>query len=100
MSHRLLLSGIVAIGIADGDDERGCAALHGRDRRDPRRLRARRSNPRLPPLDRPDAAACEHGATMRKGEAVAKEVARLASRAILYRRPGVALTLQRAGDAL
>jgi hypothetical protein len=37
---------------------------------------------------------------MRAGEAVVKELARLASRAILYRQPGLALRLQRAGDAL
>ena len=37
---------------------------------------------------------------MREGEAVLKELARLASRAILYRQPGLALRLQRAGDGL
>lgn len=39
-------------------------------------------------------------ATMREGEAVLKELAGLASRAILYRAPGLALSLQRAGDGL
>jgi hypothetical protein len=39
-------------------------------------------------------------ATMQEGEAVQKQIARLASRAILYRQPGLALALQRAGDAL
>ena len=39
-------------------------------------------------------------ATMREGEAVLKELARLASRAIRYRQPGLALRLQRAGDGL
>jgi hypothetical protein len=38
--------------------------------------------------------------TMREGEAVLKELARLASRAILYRLPGLALDLQRAGNRL
>jgi hypothetical protein len=38
--------------------------------------------------------------TMREGEAVMKELARLASRAILYRVPGLALRLQHAGDLL
>ena len=38
--------------------------------------------------------------TMREGEAVLKELARLASRAILYRQIGLAVRLQRAGDAL
>ena len=39
-------------------------------------------------------------ATMREGEAVLKELARLSSRAILYRQPGVALRLQAAADRL
>jgi hypothetical protein len=39
-------------------------------------------------------------ATMREGEAVVKELARLASRAILYRLPGLALELQAAGNRL
>jgi hypothetical protein len=39
-------------------------------------------------------------ATMREGEAVMKELARLASRAILYRLPGLALELQAAGNRL
>jgi len=39
-------------------------------------------------------------ATMREGEAVLKELARLASRAILYREPGLALRLQHAADRL
>ena len=38
--------------------------------------------------------------TMRAGEATLKELARLASRAILYRQLGLALRLQSAGDAL
>jgi len=38
--------------------------------------------------------------TMREGEAVQKALAKLAGRAILYRQPGLALELQRAGDAL
>src|SRR5262249_27454787 len=38
--------------------------------------------------------------TMRAGAATLKELARLASRAILYRQPGLALRLQSAGDAL
>jgi hypothetical protein len=39
-------------------------------------------------------------ATMREGEVVLKDLARLASRAILYRQPGVALRLQAAADRL
>ena len=39
-------------------------------------------------------------ATMREGEMVLKELARLASRAILYRQPGVALRLQTVADRL
>src|SRR5258705_13495858 len=36
--------------------------------------------------------------TMREGEAVLKELSRLASRAILYRLPGLALELQAGGN--
>jgi hypothetical protein len=38
--------------------------------------------------------------TMREGEAVMKELARLASRAVLYRLPDLALALQTAGNRL
>jgi len=38
--------------------------------------------------------------TMREGEAVLKELSRLASRAILFRDPGLALRLQAAGNQL
>jgi hypothetical protein len=45
----------------------------------------------------PPAGYCP---TMRAGEAVMVELARLANRAIRYRQPGLALELQRAGDRL
>ena len=45
----------------------------------------------------PPASYCP---TMRAGEAVMVELARLANRAIRYRQPGLALELQRAGDRL
>jgi hypothetical protein len=45
----------------------------------------------------PPASYC---ATMRAGEAVMVELARLANRAIRYHQPGLALELQRAGDRL
>jgi hypothetical protein len=48
-------------------------------------------------LTPPPASYCP---TMREGEAVQKALARLASLAILYRQPGLALRLQSAGDAL
>jgi hypothetical protein len=38
--------------------------------------------------------------TMREGEAVLKELARIANKAILFRQTGLALRLQRAGDQL
>lgn len=38
--------------------------------------------------------------TMREGEAVLKELSRLASRAVLYRLPGLALELQAVGNRL
>src|SRR5262249_40450644 len=48
-------------------------------------------------LTPPPASYC---ATMREGEAVLKQLSRLSSRAILYRAPGLALSLQQAGDRL
>jgi hypothetical protein len=48
-------------------------------------------------LTPPPLSYCD---TMREGEAVMKELARLASRAILYRVPDLALRLQHAGDQL
>ena len=56
-----------------------------------------RSYHRWQGLTPPPGSYC---ATMREGEAVLKELSRLASRAILYRAPGLALSLQRAGDRL
>jgi len=54
-----------------------------------------RSYHRWQGLTPPPASYC---ATMREGEAVLKQLSRLASRAILYRAPGLALSLQQAGD--
>jgi hypothetical protein len=48
-------------------------------------------------LTPPPASYC---ATMLEGEAAVKELARLASRAILYRQPGLAVRLQTAGNGL
>jgi len=56
-----------------------------------------RSYHRWQGLTPPPASYC---ATMREGEAVLKQLSRLASRAILYRAPGLALSLQQAGDRL
>ena len=48
-------------------------------------------------LTPPPAGYCS---TMRAGEAIMVELARLANRAIRYHQPGLALELQRAGDRL
>ena len=56
-----------------------------------------RSYHRWQGLTPPPASSC---ATMREGEAVLKQLSRLASRAILYRAPGLALSLQEVGDRL
>jgi hypothetical protein len=56
-----------------------------------------RSYHRWQGLTPPPASYC---ATMREGEAVLKQLSRLASRAILYRAPALALSLQQAGDRL
>jgi hypothetical protein len=107
MLHRWLLSGFIALAVAEATiasaaaqpfTEVGAAnairdanALSGR-------IRGYHRGPGawtgLPP---PPASYCP---TMREGEAVQKELARLASLAILYRQPGLALRLQSAGDAL
>jgi hypothetical protein len=107
MLHRLLLSGLVAIGVATAAmasaaaqpfTERAAASAISAANALSSRIRAYHRGPGsstgLTPVP---ASYCP---TMRAGEAVVKELARLASRAILYRQPGLALRLQRAGDAL
>src|SRR5262245_16996585 len=107
MLHRVLLSGIVALGLtataigsagAQGATQRNAAGAI----RDANALSSRiRSYHRGPGSwtgrQPPPAGYC---ATMREGEAVLVELARLANRAILNRQPDQALHLQRAGDAL
>jgi hypothetical protein len=103
MLHRLLLSGLVVIGVAAtaivnaaAQPFTGTAAAGAI--RDAYALAARiRGYHRWTGLTPPPGSYC---ATMREGEAVLKELARLASRAILYRQSGLALRLQRAGDGL
>src|SRR2546427_6443920 len=107
MLHPLLLAGLVAIGVAatamasavaQPFTERAAAGAIGHAYALSSRIRAYHRGPGswtgLTPVP---ASYCP---TMRAGEAVVKELARLASRAILYRQPGLALRLQRAGDAL
>jgi hypothetical protein len=103
MLHRLLLTGVVAIGVAATviasaaaqPFTEGAAASAIRDAY---ALAARiRGYHRWTGLTPPPTSYCP---TMREGEAVLTEVARLASRAILYRLPGLALRLQAAGNAL
>jgi hypothetical protein len=103
MLHRLLLSGLVALAVAVAvmthaaaqpfTEGAAAAAI-----RDANALAARiRGFHHWQGLTPPPPGYCD---TMREGEAVQKAIARLASRAILYRQPGLALRLQRAGDAL
>jgi hypothetical protein len=107
MLHPLLLAGLVAIGVAatatasavaQPFTERAAAGAIGDAYALSSRIRAYHRGPGswtgLTPVP---ASYCP---TMRAGEAVVKELARLASRAILYRLPGLALRLQRAGDTL
>jgi hypothetical protein len=107
MLHPLLLAGLVAIGVAatamasavaQPFTERAAAGAIGHAYALSSRIRAYHRGPGswtgLTPVP---ASYCP---TMRAGEAAVKELARLASRAILYRQPGLALRLQRAGDAL
>jgi hypothetical protein len=103
MSHRLLLPGLVAIGVAataivSARAQPFTTTVAAGVMRDAYALAARiRGYHRWTGLTPPPGSYC---ATMREGEAVLKELARLASRAILYRQPGLALRLQRAGDGL
>src|SRR5215467_10574940 len=103
--HRLLLSGLVAIGVAAAAraeaqpfTERVAAGVIRDASALTSRIRAYHRGPGswtgLTPVP---ASYCP---TMRAGEATLKELARLASRAILYRQPGLALRLQRVGDEL
>jgi hypothetical protein len=107
MLRRLLRSGLVAIGVAAATaasavaqpfTERVAAGAIRDANALSSRIRAYHRGPGswtgLTPVP---GSYCP---TMRAGEAVLKELARLASRAILYRQPGLALHLQRAGDAL
>jgi hypothetical protein len=99
MVHRSLLSALVALGIAATTGESASAQpIIG----DANALSARiagyhRGPGRWTGITPPPPSYC---ATMREGEAVLKELARLASRAILYRQSGVALRLQAAADRL
>ncbi len=103
MLHRLLLSGFVTLGLAmttiaaapaqPFTEATAAAAIQAANALSAR-IRAYHHWQGLTP---PPASYCP---TMREGEAVQKELARLASRAILYRQPGLALSLQRAADAL
>ena len=91
MLHRLLLAGLVALGVmtssatAQPFSEAAVARAIGQAASLSARIRGYHHWQGLTP---PPASYC---ATMREGEAVEKELARLASRAILYRQPGLAL---------
>jgi psiF repeat len=101
MLHRLLLSGFVALGVmatANVAAQPFTEAAAARAIRAASALSARiRGYHYWQGLTPPPASYC---ATMHEGEAVVKEVARLASRAILYRQPDLAIRLQSAGNVL
>jgi hypothetical protein len=103
MSRWLLLSGLVAIGVAATANASAAAqpfteGAAARAIRDAYALAARiHGYHRWTGLTPPPASYCP---TMRQGEAVLAEVARLANRAILYRLLDLALRLQAAGNAL
>ena len=105
MLHRLLLSGLVAMGVAATASaaaqpftERVAAGAIRDAGALASRIRAYHRGPgRWTGLTPVPASYCP---TMRAGEATLKELARLASRAILYHQPDLALRLQRVGDAL
>ena len=101
MRRLLLLSGLVALGVAaaaaaaaqPSAEAQAAAAI-----REAGALAARiRGFHRWQGFTPPPPGYC---ATMREGEAVLKELARLSGLAVLYRRPGFALSLQAAADPL
>jgi hypothetical protein len=100
MSRSLLLSAIVALAVAAGGvaaqpfTEDAAARLAAAAEGLAARIRAFHGWQGLMP---PPRGYCD---TMQEGEAVQKQLARLASRATLFRRPGLALRLQVAGDRL
>src|SRR5215831_14565408 len=103
MSHRLLLSGIVAIGVvatamASAGAQPFSETAAGVAVRDAGALAARiRGYHRWTGSTPPPASYCP---TMRAGEATLVVLARLANRAIRYRQSGLALELQRIADQL
>jgi hypothetical protein len=103
MLHPLISSALVALGLTAATPQNATAqpfteGAAGALIRDANALAAQiRGFHRWQGMTPPPLNYC---ATMQEGEAVQKQIARLASRAILYRRPGLALALQRAGDAL
>ena len=106
MMHRLLLSALVALGVAVTTGEsvfaQPLAAEAGSAIRDAYALSARIAAYHRGPglwsgLTPPPPSYC---ATMREGEGVLKALAVLSSKAILYRQPGLALRLQAAADRL
>src|SRR5262245_42371195 len=101
MMRRLLLSGLVALAVAAPASvgaQPSPAVAAGRLIGTAHALAARiRGYHRWQGFTPPPLGYCE---TMREGEAVVKELARLGGQAVLYREPGFALRLQAAGDAL
>jgi len=102
MLHRLLLAGLVVLGvgaatIADAAAQSVEPVIAAAEALAARIASYHRGPAAWRGLTPPPASYCP---TMREGEAVLKELARLASRAILFRTPGLALRLQRAGDRL
>src|SRR5215831_1086204 len=101
MSHRLLLSGIVAIGVvatamASAGAQPFSETAAGVAVRDAGALAARiRGYHRWTGSTPPPPSYCP---TMRAGEATSVVLARLANQAIRYRQPGLALELQRMAD--
>jgi hypothetical protein len=101
--HRLLLSGLVALGmtaatVATATAQPFTGASAGSAVGQAYALAARiRGFHRWTGSTPPPATYCS---TMRAGEAIMVELARLANRAIRYHQPGLALELQRAGDRL
>jgi hypothetical protein len=107
MSKRLLVSGLLALGVAataiasagaQPFTEARAGAVIQKAGALAARIRAYHRGPGIwTGATPPPVSYCPD---MREGERVIKELAYLSSKAILYRQPGLALRLQHAGDAL
>ena len=103
--RRLLSLGLVALAVAAATVSAPAQSLVGREAGGTMRAANALALAFAPIIAAPELAGYTpvppgYCGTMREGEAVLKELSRLASRAVLYRLPGLALELQAVGNRL